>query len=178
MEDTLRQDAEADLPFEERLRRLENRMGSDMTGEQFGTLVRRLVRGHSGVSEETRAFLDLLIWRECKPRLLAQITRALRDDHSGRTVKSAARHAKIARRTIERDWRNLCKTHSLSDCMRLVVLLRMSCLTGSQSERANAVGIDLRTARSSARVLTARHLTELMDSPSTIVETLQRWLQS
>jgi hypothetical protein len=174
---------DANQSLDEQLRRLGAHVDSDISVEEFGSLVRELVRGFEpspksiGRQHET-AFLDVLIRNQCHPRLLAEITRVLLAEDPGRTIKFAARHAEVDRKTLERDWRNLCSAHSLADCIRLVVLLRIARGTGSEANRARAAEMDLRTARNAARALTAYQLTELIGSPSIVVETLKNWLKS
>ncbi len=160
-------DFNPDLPLHEQLRNLEARIGVDFSPEEFREIVRLLLLQQyaakqchsasgpchcnpgSGTARRVQesAFLNVLMGRGCHPILVAEIARVFDEEFPHRTVKAAAVHAGVDRRTLERHWKAFCQHRHLRDCMRLVLLLRITQARGSEEKRAQAAGITLETAR-------------------------------
>jgi hypothetical protein len=170
-------DGNREASLYEQLCKLATQLDSGLGSEEFVQNVLSLLgKGRTFVSLSLEdAFLAVLV-RHGSPRpFLDEVRYLLEAGRPIRTIRRAASHARKDPSTLRRQWRSICPRRELHDLLRLIQLVHAARATGSEMERAGAVGIDVRTARNAARDLAGKSLAELMRKPNEIIAILERW---
>jgi hypothetical protein len=92
------------------------------------------------------------------------------------TVKAVAIHVGVNRRTLERQWAQVCRVdRQFQDCLRLVSLLRFTGARGTQQQRAYEIRKGLKALRYAALELAGDSLADVIRQPVALIETLKVW---
>ncbi len=171
---------ETDVRLHDHLRKLVLQRSNGLSDAEFVQSVVMLVENDddAGSLSLDEAVLAVLVRQGCSDILLGQVRRVLRCTRPIRTVKRFAAHARRDESTLRRHWKSICSGVELHDLLRLIELVHVVRATGSEQERADVCGIDVRTARSAALDLTGRWLRELIEEPSELIAAFQRWFRS